>query len=119
MAPQPPGPARSVSARIRTLSAAVNVRRRRGRSTSSGDAAGGAVSGWRAEHDHVDVSPVALQGKLPGGSMSDGHWHGGVRHAVRAFAARYNAEWLIEKNGFLSPLDARAFWLDTGIRRAA
>jgi len=42
-----------------------------------------------------------------------------VRHAVRAFAARYNAEWLIEKNGYLSPLDARAVWLDTCIRRAA
>jgi transposase InsO family protein len=42
-----------------------------------------------------------------------------VRHAVRAFAARYNAEWLIEKNGYLSPLDARAAWLDTTFRRAA
>ena len=31
-----------------------------------------------------------------------------VRNAVRDFAARYNAEWLIEKNGYLSPLDARA-----------
>jgi putative transposase len=26
-----------------------------------------------------------------------------VRDAVRAFIARYNAEWLIEKNGHLSP----------------
>ncbi len=26
-----------------------------------------------------------------------------VRAAVRAFIARYNAEWLIEKNGYLSP----------------
>ncbi len=42
-----------------------------------------------------------------------------VRHAVRAFAAPYNAEWLIEKNGFRSPIDARAAWLDTTIRRAA
>ncbi len=42
-----------------------------------------------------------------------------VRDAVRAFAARYNTEWLIEKNGYLSPLDARAVWLDTCIRRAA
>ena len=42
-----------------------------------------------------------------------------VRDAVRGFAARYNAEWLIEKNGYLSPLDARAVWLDTCIRRAA
>ena len=42
-----------------------------------------------------------------------------VRDAVRAFAARYNAEWLIEKNGYLSPLDARAAWLDTIFRRAA
>ena len=31
-----------------------------------------------------------------------------VRDAVRAFAARYNAEWLIEKNGDRRPDDARA-----------
>lgn len=42
-----------------------------------------------------------------------------VRDAVPAFAARYNAEWLIEKNGYLSPLDARAARLDTNLRRAA
>jgi transposase InsO family protein len=42
-----------------------------------------------------------------------------VRDAVRAFAALYNAEWLIEKNGYRSPLDARAVWLDTTLRRAA
>ncbi len=42
MALEPPGPARSISARIRTLSAAVNARRWCGRSTSSGDGAGGA-----------------------------------------------------------------------------
>ena len=35
-----------------------------------------------------------------------------VRDAVREFVARYNAEWLIEKNGYLSPLDARAAYLD-------
>lgn len=42
-----------------------------------------------------------------------------VRDAVRDFAARYNAEWLIEKNGYLSPLDARTARLDTTFRRAA
>ena len=42
-----------------------------------------------------------------------------VRHAVRAFTARYNAEWLVEKNGYLSPLDARTARLDTTLRRAA
>ena len=42
-----------------------------------------------------------------------------VRDAVRNFAARYNAEWLIEKNRYLSPLDARAARLDTTSRRAA
>ena len=30
-----------------------------------------------------------------------------VRDAVRDFVARYNAEWLIEKNGLRSPGDAR------------
>ena len=38
---------------------------------------------------------------------------------VRAFAARYNAEWLIEKNGHRSPDDARAAWHDHPFRRAA
>jgi transposase InsO family protein len=42
-----------------------------------------------------------------------------VRDAVRAFTACYNAEWLVEKNGYRSPLDARAAWLDTNLRRAA
>ena len=42
-----------------------------------------------------------------------------VRDAVRAFTACYNAEWLVEKNGYRSPLDARAAWLDTNVRRAA
>jgi transposase InsO family protein len=42
-----------------------------------------------------------------------------VREAVRDFLARYNAAWLIEKNGYLSPLDAPAARLDTNLRRAA
>jgi putative transposase len=42
-----------------------------------------------------------------------------VRDAVRTFVARYNAEWLIEKNGHRSPLDARAAWLEQTLRRAA
>lgn len=42
-----------------------------------------------------------------------------VRNAVRDFVARYNAEWLIEKNGFRSPINARAEWLDTNQKRAA
>ena len=42
-----------------------------------------------------------------------------VRDAVRAFVVRYNAEWLIEKNGHRSPDDARAAWRDQSFRRAA
>jgi transposase InsO family protein len=42
-----------------------------------------------------------------------------VRQAVGDFVARYNAEWLIEKNAYLSSLDARAARLDTNFRRAA
>ena len=42
-----------------------------------------------------------------------------VRDAVRAFAARYNTDWLIEKNGHRSPADMRAAWLDQTVRRAA
>lgn len=42
-----------------------------------------------------------------------------VRDVVREFVERYNAEWLIEKNGFRSTLDARAARLDANLRRAA
>jgi putative transposase len=42
-----------------------------------------------------------------------------VRDAVRAFVARYNAEWLIEKNGHRSPTDMRASWQEQAFRRAA
>jgi len=42
-----------------------------------------------------------------------------VRDAVRAFVARYNAEWLIETNGQRSPLDMRAAWQEQTFKRAA
>jgi putative transposase len=42
-----------------------------------------------------------------------------VRDAVRAFATRYNAAWLIEKNGYRSPDAARAAWSRETFRRAA
>jgi putative transposase len=42
-----------------------------------------------------------------------------VREAVRAFVARYNAEWLIEKNGHRSPAQMRAAWQEETFRRAA
>lgn len=36
-----------------------------------------------------------------------------LRAAVAAFVETYNREWLLEKNGFLSPLQARQRWLET------
>jgi putative transposase len=42
-----------------------------------------------------------------------------VRDAVRAFVARYNAEWLVEKNGYRSPAAMRAAWQEATFRRAA
>jgi transposase InsO family protein len=42
-----------------------------------------------------------------------------VRDAVRAFVARYNAEWLVEKNGYRSPTQMRAAWEEETFRRAA
>ena len=42
-----------------------------------------------------------------------------VREAVRAFVARYNAEWLIEKNGHRSPADMRTAWQQETLRHAA
>ncbi len=43
-----------------------------------------------------------------------------VREVVRRFVDTYNREWLLEKNGFLSPWQARAQWLaQTSLPRAA
>jgi putative transposase len=42
-----------------------------------------------------------------------------VRDAVRAFVARYNAEWLLEKNGYRSPAQMRAAWQEKTFKRAA
>jgi putative transposase len=42
-----------------------------------------------------------------------------LRDAVRSFVARYNAEWLVEKNGHRSPADMRAAWQEEIFRRAA
>jgi putative transposase len=42
-----------------------------------------------------------------------------VRDAVRAFVARYHAEWLVEKNGYRSPAAMRAAWQGETFRRAA
>lgn len=42
-----------------------------------------------------------------------------VRDAVRAFVARYNAEWLIEKNAYLSPHAMREKWNRDTTPRAA
>lgn len=42
-----------------------------------------------------------------------------VRDAVRTFVARYNAEWLIEKNGYRSPAHMRAAWQQETFRQAA
>ncbi len=44
---------------------------------------------------------------------------GDVRDAVRVFVARYNAEWLIEKNGHRSPADMRTAWHEQTFRQAA
>ena len=42
-----------------------------------------------------------------------------VRAAVRTFVARYNDEWLIEKNGNASPNHARATWNQAMLSAAA
>jgi len=43
-----------------------------------------------------------------------------VRTAVRRFVDTYNREWLVEKNGFLSPWQVKAKWLyQDSIPRAA
>src|SRR5215207_718440 len=42
-----------------------------------------------------------------------------VRDAVRAFVARYNAEWLTEKSGYRSPAQMRAAWQEETFSRAA
>ena len=42
-----------------------------------------------------------------------------LRDAVRDFVARYNAEWLVEKNGYRSPAQMRSAWQEDTSRRAA
>lgn len=42
-----------------------------------------------------------------------------VREAVRSFVERYNAQWLIEKNAYKSPNDARNSWNNATLSRAA
>jgi transposase InsO family protein len=42
-----------------------------------------------------------------------------VRAAVRQFFERYNAEWLIEKNGLRSPYQTRIDWENARIKEAA
>ena len=42
-----------------------------------------------------------------------------VRDAVRAFARRYNTEWLVEKNGHVSPATARERWVTANLELAA
>ena len=42
-----------------------------------------------------------------------------VRDAVRSFVAQYNAEWLIEKIGYISPTQARNAWNQAAFRSAA
>jgi len=42
-----------------------------------------------------------------------------VRAAVAAFIARYNAHWLVEKNGYRSPVQARAAWTSARLPVAA
>lgn len=42
-----------------------------------------------------------------------------VRDAVRSFGERYNAQWLIEKNAYKSPNDARNAWNNANLSRAA
>ena len=41
------------------------------------------------------------------------------RNAARDFVLRYNTQWLVEKNGHLSPADARQRWLDQNLPCAA
>ncbi len=33
-----------------------------------------------------------------------------LRNAVRGFVEQYNAQWIVEKNGYLSPAQARQAW---------
>ena len=42
-----------------------------------------------------------------------------MRDAVRAFVTRYNAEWLVEKNGYRSPAQMRVAWQEETFKRAA
>ena len=43
-----------------------------------------------------------------------------MRDAVRGFVKQYNAQWIVEKNRYLSPAQARLAWhATTSLRPAA
>ncbi len=71
----------------------------------------------------VATSPMSARGR--GRAVSGGSWlqsdESGnvVRAAVQAFIERYNQAWLVEKNGFRSPAQARAAWLAAALPVAA
>ena len=78
------------------------------------------TGGCRATGDHgPDTRRADRQGRVANALSDIFQTIDEVRNAVRAFVARYNAEWLIEKNGHRSPDAMRAAWHDQTFRRAA
>src|SRR4051794_14359137 len=65
-----------------------------------------------AEHEYGGLKEQAIHGRIFR-TIDE------VRAAVREFVARYNAEWLVEKNGYRSPAQMRATWQEETFRRAA
>ena len=41
-----------------------------------------------------------------------------LRNAVRGFVEQYNAQWIVEKNGYLSPGQARPAWHTCDVTQA-
>ena len=65
-----------------------------------------------AERFHRTLKEQIVHGRLFRGLEE-------VRAAVAAFVETYNREWPLEKNGYLSPLQARRRWLEaTGAQTA-
>ncbi len=91
---------------------------------------------YHGKNDRQNAVPCSMSRKRPGKTngvaerfnrtLKEQIIHGRIyrnieelRDAAREFVERYNAQWLIEKNGYLSPAQARHAWYEAVSLRAA
>ena len=77
----------------------------------------GGRSNNRAENSHLPVPQTNGVAERFNRTLKEQIIHGRIyrniaelRNAVRGFVEQYNAQWIVEKNGYLSPAQARQAW---------